>query len=107
MRPNRIIHFDCCGDEARLCSPARAHAPPAKERSLSAEVHANRLSGCASTNGIYIMQTNRKNINPSRVDDKRTNFLTVRLVAAASSAHPTKYGQNQRAGIQTGAISWI
>jgi hypothetical protein len=34
------------------------------------------------------MQTNRKNISPSRVDDKRTNFLTVRLVAAANSAHP-------------------
>src|SRR2546425_5828236 len=35
------------------------------------------------------MQTNSKNITPSRVDDRRTNFLTVRLVAAASSAHPT------------------
>src|ERR1039458_10468966 len=53
------------------------------------------------------MQTNRKNINPSRVDERRTNFLTVRLVAAASSAHPTKYGQNQCAGIQDGAICWI
>jgi hypothetical protein len=41
------------------------------------------------------MQTNRNNINPSRVDDKRTNFLTVRLVAAANSAHPTKYAQNK------------
>src|ERR1700680_2515542 len=50
------------------------------------------------------MQTNRKNIKPSRVDDKRTYFLTVRLVAAASSAHPTKYGQNQCAGIQDGTI---
>ena len=47
-----------------------------------------------------------RNINPSRVDDKRANFL-VRLVAAASSAHPTKYGQNERAGIQDGAIFWI
>ena len=53
------------------------------------------------------MQINRKNINPSRVDVKRTNFLTVRLVAAASSAHPTKYGQNQCTGIQDGAIFWI
>src|ERR1035437_6908083 len=52
-------------------------------------------------------QTDRKNINPSRVDDKRTNFLTVRLVAAASSAHPTKYVQNKCAGIQDGTISWI
>src|SRR5260370_38603773 len=50
------------------------------------------------------MQTNRKNIDPSRVDDKRTNFLTVRLVAAASSAHTTKYGQNECAGIQDGTI---
>ena len=41
------------------------------------------------------MQTNRKNINPSSVDNKRTNFLTVRLVAAASNAHPTRYGQNK------------
>jgi hypothetical protein len=48
------------------------------------------------------MQTNRKNINPSMVDDKRTNFLVVRLVAAASSAHPTKYAQNKCAGIQDG-----
>ena len=46
------------------------------------------------------MQTNRKNINPRRVDDRCTNFLRVRLVAAASSAHPTKYGQNERTGIQ-------
>src|SRR5437660_3450045 len=53
------------------------------------------------------MQTNRKNINPSRVDDKRTNFATVRLVAAASSALPTTYGQIQWIGIQDGAISWI
>ena len=53
------------------------------------------------------MQTNRKNINPSRVDDKRTNFLTVRLVAAASSAHPTKYAQNKCAGIQDGTTFWI
>src|ERR1700675_526194 len=53
------------------------------------------------------MQTNRKNINPSRADDKRTNFFTVRLVAAASSAHPTKYGQNTCAGIQDGTIFWI
>src|SRR5438874_8851090 len=53
------------------------------------------------------MQTNRKNINPSRVDDTRTNVLTVRLVAAASSAHPTTYAQNQRApGIQDGTIFW-
>jgi hypothetical protein len=52
------------------------------------------------------MQTNRKNINPSRVDDKRTNFLIVRLVAAASSAHPTKYAQNKCAGIQDGTIFW-
>src|SRR5271165_3130093 len=52
------------------------------------------------------MQTKRKNISPSRVDDKRTNFLKVRLVAAASSAHPTRYGQNQRAGIQDGTICW-
>ena len=55
---------------------------------------------------MYIMQTNRKNINPSRVDDRRTNFLTVRLVAAASSAHPTKYAQNKCAGIQDGTIFW-
>src|SRR6266567_7419045 len=53
------------------------------------------------------MQTNRKNINPSRVDDKRTSFLTVRLVAAASSAHPTRYFQNQGAGIQDGTIFWM
>jgi hypothetical protein len=26
MRPNKIIHFDCRGEEPRLCSPARAHA---------------------------------------------------------------------------------
>src|SRR5580692_4044902 len=50
------------------------------------------------------MQTNRNNIDPSRVDDKRTNFLTVRLVAAANSAHPTKYAQNKCAGIQDGSI---
>src|SRR5580700_7105918 len=48
------------------------------------------------------MQTNRENISASRVDDRRTHFLKVRLVAAASSAHPTKYGQNQRTGIQDG-----
>jgi hypothetical protein len=48
-----------------------------------------------------------RNISPSRMDDKRTNFHTVRLLAAASSAHPTKYGQNERAGIQDGAIFWI
>src|SRR6202035_2477776 len=53
------------------------------------------------------MQTNRKKINPSRVDDKCTNFLTVRLVAVASSAHPTKYAQNKCAGIQDGTIFWI
>src|ERR1700722_3072920 len=106
MRPNKIIHFDCCGDEARLCSPARAHAPPAKERSLSAMAHANRFLGFASAFGICIMQTNRKNINPSKVDDKRTNFLAVRLVAAASSAHPTKYAQKERPGIQDGTIFW-
>ena len=53
------------------------------------------------------MQTNRKNINPSSVDDKRTNFLTVRLVAAANSAHPINFGQNQRAGIQDGTTLWI
>jgi hypothetical protein len=51
------------------------------------------------------MQTNRNNINPSGVDDKRTNFLTVRLVAAANSAHPTKYALNKCAGIQDGSIS--
>ena len=45
------------------------------------------------------MQTKRKNISPSKVDDKRKNFLNVRLVAAASSTHPMKYGQNQRAGM--------
>src|SRR5271166_6912748 len=50
------------------------------------------------------MQTKRKNISPSRVDDNRTDFLTVRLVAAASSAHPTKYAQNKCAGIQDGTI---
>src|SRR5580704_491914 len=50
------------------------------------------------------MQTNRKNISPSRVDDKRSNFLSVRLVAAASSADPTKYTQNQCAGIHEGTI---
>src|ERR1700688_436311 len=53
------------------------------------------------------MQKNRKNISPSRVDDQRTNFLTVRLVAAASSAQPTKYAQNKCAGIQDGTIFWI
>src|SRR5580704_11957311 len=53
------------------------------------------------------MQTNRKNINPSRADDRRTNFLTVRLVAAARSAHPTKYVQNKCAGIQDGTVFWI
>src|ERR1700745_1417123 len=53
------------------------------------------------------MQTNKKNINPSNVDDKRSYFLTVRLVAAASSAHPIKYGQIQRSGIHDGAICWI
>src|SRR5450432_3443651 len=52
------------------------------------------------------MHTNKKNINPSRVDDKRTNFLAVRLVAAASSAHPTKYAQNRCAGIQDGTEFW-
>src|SRR5271167_1267479 len=52
------------------------------------------------------MQTNRKNIDPSMVEDKRTHFRAVRLVAAASNAHPTKSGQNQRAGIQGGTISW-
>src|ERR1700675_5209973 len=102
MRPNEIIRLDCCGDEARLCSPARAHAPPAKERSLSATAQANRFLGSASAFGICIMQTNRKNINPSSLDDKRTNFLTVRLVAAANSAHPTKYAQNKCPGIQEG-----
>jgi hypothetical protein len=51
------------------------------------------------------MQTNRKNINASRVVDKRTDFLTVRLVAAVYSAHPTKYAQNKCAGIQDGIIS--
>src|SRR6202020_1111501 len=102
MRPNKIIHFDCCVDEARLCRRARAHAPPAKERSLSATAHANRFLGFASAFGICIMQTNRKNINPSRVDDRRTNFLRVRLVAAAISAHPTKYAQNKCPGIQDG-----
>src|ERR1039458_2111327 len=55
---------------------------------------------------VCIMQTNRKNINPSRVDDKRTNFLRVRLVAAANSEHPTKYAQKRCAGIQDGTISW-
>src|SRR5580692_12556515 len=50
------------------------------------------------------MQTNRKNISPSSVDDKRSNFLSVRLVAAASSADPTKYTQNQCAGIHDGSI---
>ena len=53
------------------------------------------------------MQTNRKNINPSRVDDQRRNFLTVRLVAAANRAHPTKYAQNKCAGIQDGTIFCI
>jgi hypothetical protein len=66
---------------------------------------ANRFLGSASAFGICIMQTKRKNINPSRVDDKRTNFLTVRLVAAANSAHPTKYAQNKCAVIQDGTIS--
>src|SRR5882724_2775886 len=106
MRPNKIIHFDSCGHEARLCNPARAHAPPAKERSLVVTAHWNRFLRSASVFGICIMQTNRKNINPSRADDKRTNFLTVRLVAAASSAHPTKYVQNKCAGIQEGTIFW-
>ena len=50
------------------------------------------------------MQTKRKNISPSRVDDRRMYFLRVRLVAAASSAHPMKYGQNQRAGMQDGTM---
>src|ERR1700683_5352896 len=51
------------------------------------------------------MQTNRKNINPSRVDDKRTYFRAVRLAAAANSAHPTKYAQNKCHGIHDGTIS--
>ena len=52
------------------------------------------------------MQTNRKNITANRVDDKRTYFLRVRRVAAASSAHPMNFGQNQRAGIQDGTTLW-
>ena len=107
MRPNKIIHFASCGDVARLYSPASAHAPPANERSLSATVHRNRLLGSATTFGMCIMQTNRKNINPSKVDERRTNFLTVRLVAAANSAHPTKYAQNKCHGIHDGTISAI
>ncbi len=35
MRANKIIHFESCGDEARLYSEARAHAPAQNERSLS------------------------------------------------------------------------
>ncbi len=65
-------------------------------------VHANRLLGSASAFGICIMQTNKKNINPSKVDDKRTYFLSVRLAAAANSAHPTKHAQNKCHGIHDG-----
>jgi hypothetical protein len=50
------------------------------------------------------MQTNRKNIRPSSVDDNRTHFIAVRLVAAASSAHPTKKGQKKCAGMYDGTM---
>src|SRR4029077_12856081 len=108
-RPIRTIQFALLVCDSRPRLPASAHAPARNAASRSARIQPRRSRGDPTAAGISIMRTNRKNITPSSVMERRVHFIVTKVIAVASKAQPTKYAQNKCHGTKSGtiwAMSW-
>src|SRR5882724_3993169 len=82
--------------------PANANELPLIASAIAALVHSSALCGLAITLGICSDISQKKNMNPNSVVARYVFFLMTILIVVAKKATPTKYAQNNLAGIQEG-----
>src|SRR5277367_5782364 len=87
-----------------IAFPARIQPPPPNVNSRMASVQPNLSPGVATAPGMSIMATKLNIATPHSKPDQGTRIFVAMLKAAASSAKPKKYAQNNGHGMYVGTM---